>query len=291
MYMANKSENQQYAAESDKDPMTSFPYLVQRLRHETYDTYTLELKPAKDLEIGRFQAGQFNMLYMFGLGEVPISISGDPGNSEKLIHTIRAVGPVTKAMRKLRRGNMIGVRGPYGTSWPVEAGAGKDVVIITGGIGLAPLRPSIYHILSHREEYGKVSLLYGARTPEDILYMRDLEKWRARLDFDVFITVDRAIGDWRGNVGVVTTLIPKAQFEPQNTIAMVCGPEIMMRFSILELQKRGIESENIHISMERNMKCGIGVCGHCQLGGVFVCKDGPVFRYNELKDVFAKREL
>jgi NAD(P)H-flavin reductase len=291
MYMANKSDKQDNAAGDGKDPMTSFPYLVQRLRHETYDTYTLELKPAKDLDIGQFQAGQFNMLYMFGLGEVPISISGDPGIPEKLIHTIRAVGPVTKAMRKLRRGNMIGVRGPYGTSWPVEAGIGKDVVIITGGIGLAPLRPSIYHILSHREQYGKVSLLYGARTPEDILYLRDLEKWRARLDFDVFITVDRAIGDWRGNVGVVTTLIPKAQFEPENSIAMVCGPEIMMRFSILELQKSGIKAENIHISMERNMKCGIGVCGHCQLGGVFVCKDGPVFRYNELKDVFAKREL
>ena len=215
--MVNKSEHQENAASNDMDPMTSFPYLVQKLRHETYDTYTLELKPAKDLDIGQFQAGQFNMLYMFGLGEVPISISGDPGNAEKLIHTIRAVGPVTKAMRKLRRGNMIGVRGPYGTSWPVEAGIGKDIIIITGGIGLAPLRPSIYHILSHRRQYGNVSLLYGARTPEDILYMRDLEKWRARLDFDVFITVDRAIGEWRGNVGVVTTLIPKAQFEPQNS--------------------------------------------------------------------------
>jgi NAD(P)H-flavin reductase len=289
MYMANKTEKQPVATE-DKDPMTTFPYHVQRLRHETYDTFTLELKPARDFELTPFEAGQFNMLYVFGLGEVPISISGDPGSPDKLVHTTRAVGAVTKAMRKLRRGNIIGVRGPYGTTWPVKEAMGKDVLIIAGGIGLAPLRPSIYHILNHRDQYGKVSLLYGTRTPEDILYKRDLEKWRSRLDLEVFITVDRAIGDWRGNVGVVTTLIPKAPFDPHNTIAMVVGPEIMMRFSVLELQKRGLEPKDIYLSMERNMKCGVGLCGHCQLGGVFVCKDGPVFRYEQLKDLFSKRE-
>jgi NAD(P)H-flavin reductase len=289
--MVNKMETQNVAPEEGRDPMMTYPYYVQKLRHETYDTFTLELTPAKEQEIGSFEAGQFNMLYIFGLGEVPISISGDPDNPERLIHTTRAVGPVTKAMRKLRRGNMLGVRGPYGTNWPVDKAVGKDVMIITGGIGLAPLRPALYHILNHRDDYGKVSLLYGARTPEDLLYTKELEKWGTRPDLEVHVSVDRASGDWKGNVGVVTTLIPKSTADPKNTVAMVCGPEIMMRFTILELQKRGLQNEDIYISMERNMKCGLGVCGHCQLGGVFVCKDGPVFRYDNLKDVIAKREI
>jgi NAD(P)H-flavin reductase len=276
--------------QNGQDPMMTHPFYVQRLRHETYDTFTLELKPAREVEMMRFAPGQFNMLYLFGLGEVPISISGDPGSEERLIHTTRAVGAVTKAMRKLKRGNMLGVRGPFGTDWPVKEAVGKDVLIVAGGIGLAPLRPALFHILSHRKLYGKVSLLYGTRTPEDILFMRNLEKWRARLDLEVFVTVDRAIGEWRGNVGVVTTLIPKAPFDPHNALAMICGPEIMMRFSILELQKRGLGAEKIYVSMERNMKCGVGLCGHCQLGGVFVCKDGPVFRYDKIKDLFSRRE-
>ena len=274
----------------DRDPMATIPYGVQRLRHETYDTFTLELRPAREPAFDAFKAGQFNMLYVFGLGEVPISISGDPTDPNKLIHTVRAVGQVTKAMSKFRRGNMLGVRGPYGNNWPVDVAVGKDVVIVAGGIGLAPLRPSIYHILANRDSYGKVSLLYGARTPQDILYMKELEKWRARLDIEVFVTVDKAVGEWRGNVGVVTTLIPKASVDPSQTVAMVCGPEIMMRFTGLGLQKQGIPEENIYVSMERNMKCGVGNCGHCQLGGIFVCKDGPVFRYDGIKDTFIRRE-
>ena len=271
--------------------MLTFPYYVQRIRHETHDTFTLELKPAREVEMAPFSAGQFNMLYVFGLGEVPVSISGDPGRPERLVHTTRAVGSVTKAMSKLKRSNMVGVRGPFGTPWPLEAVKGKDILIVAGGIGLPPLRPVIYHILSRRKDFGRVSLLYGSRTPEDILFVSDLEKWRARLDFEVFITVDRAIGEWRGNVGVVTTLIPKALFEPGNTVAMMCGPELMMRFCVLELQKRGLETDSIYVSLERNMKCGVGLCGHCQLGGVYVCKDGPVFRYDQIKDMFTKREL
>lgn len=269
----------------------TYPYHVQRLRHETYDTFTLELKPAKEPALTSFSPGQFNMLYVFGLGEVPISISGDPDEPDNLVHTTRAVGPVTKAMRKLRRGNMLGVRGPYGAGWPVEIARKKDVLIVAGGIGMAPLRPALYKILSEREKYGKVSLLYGTRTPDDILFMRDLEKWRGRLDIEVLITVDRAVGPWKGNVGVVTTLIPKAAFDPENTVALVCGPEVMMRFSVLELQKRRLGLDSIYVSLERNMKCGLGTCGHCQLGPIFVCKDGPVFRYDKIKDLFTRREL
>jgi NAD(P)H-flavin reductase len=178
-------------------------------------------------------------------------------------------------MKDLKVGDTIGVRGPLGKSWPVRVAEGKDVIIVTGGIGLAPLRPVIYHMMAHREKFGKIVLLCGTRTPNDLIYRRELEKWRSRLDMEVHITVDRATSSWRGNVGVVTTLIGKAPFDHLKCIAMVCGPEIMMRFTILELQKRGMDTKNIYVSMERNMKCGIGLCGHCQIGSLFVCKDGP----------------
>jgi NAD(P)H-flavin reductase len=273
------------------NPMLTHAYSVKRMQQETYDTFTLELKPKNDIQIKSFAPGQFNMLYAFGVGEVPISISGDPAKREVLIHTTRAVGAVTSAMWKLRRGDIIGVRGPFGTSWPMEEAKGCDVVIVAGGIGMAPLRPLLYRLLSERREYGKVFLLYGARTPADLLYQREMEQWQTRSDLQVDITVDRALRGWRGNVGVVTTLIPKADFDPTSTIAMVVGPEIMMRFTVAELEKRGLADGKIYISMERNMKCGIGFCGHCQLGPFFVCKDGPVFRYDRIKPFFGKGEI
>jgi len=228
---------------------------------------------------------------------VPISISGNPVPRRdgvprpRLVHTIRAVGTVTKAIRKLKRGDVLGVRGPFGSHWPIEEAVGKDIVMVAGGIGLAPLRPALDQLLSQRENYGKVVLLYGTRSPEDILYRRELERWRARFDLEVQVTVDRAMSPWQGNVGVVTTLIPRAPFDPLRAVAMICGPEVMMRFTILELQKRGVGTEHIFISMERNMKCAIGFCGHCQFGPTFVCKDGPVFRYDRIQEWFGKREI
>jgi len=273
------------------DPMIPLPYVVTRTAQETRDTFTLELKPGNGVQLLHFNPGQFNMLYLFGTGEVPISISGNPASSDLLIHTTREVGAVTQTMRKLKRGDSLGIRGPYGRPWPVEEAVGDDVVIIAGGIGLAPLRPALYHLLSHREKYGKVVLLYGTRSPDDILYRRELEKWRSRLDLEVSVTVDRAFGNWQGNVGVVTTLIPRAPFEATNTTAMVCGPEIMMRYVAMELQKRGVSTDKIYVSMERNMKCGVGFCGHCQYGPRFICKDGPVFRYSEVKELLSKREI
>ncbi len=274
-----------------KDPMLALMYHIERVQKETHDTFTLELQPRRGVEAKRFAPGQFNMLYVFGAGEVPISISGDPAKPRRLVHTTRAVGTVTKAMRKLRRGDVLGIRGPFGTSWPIEDTKGCDVVIVGGGIGMAPLRPSVYQLLSQKEEYGKLVLLYGARTPADLLYRQEMEQWRRSSDLHVDITVDRAPAEWRGNVGVVTTLIPKASFDPLSTIAMICGPEVMMRFTIMELQKLGVQDENIYISMERNMKCGFGFCGHCQFGPYFVCKDGPVFRYDRVKPFFAKGEI
>ncbi len=272
-------------------PMTPIPYQVKRVLNETHDTFTLHLEPRDGSAEFSFSAGQFNMLYVFGIGEIPISISGDPNRPDQLVHTTRAVGTVTKAMRTLKRGDLIGVRGPYGTSWPLELLEGKDVVFIAGGIGLAPLRSAMYHVLSCREKYGKVVLLYGTRTPIDILYRKELEKWKSRFDLDVYVTVDRAIGTWRGYVGVVTSLVSRAPYDPRNTVVFVCGPEVMMRFSILELSKRGVKEEHIYVSMERNMKCGIGWCGHCQMGAEFICKDGPVFRYDEIHHHLEIREI
>jgi NAD(P)H-flavin reductase len=266
-------------------------YQVQRVVRETVDTFTLELLPPAKSEHFAFAPGQFNMLYMFGVGEVPISISGDPAINKFLVHTTRAVGTVTKAMHRLKKGDYIGVRGPYGTAWPVDRATGNDVVIVAGGIGLAPLRPAIYRLLAEREKFGKIVILYGTRTPGDILFQRELERWRSRFDLEVFITVDRAMSGWKGGVGVVTTLISKASFNPSNVLAMVCGPEIMMRFTVAELQKRGVKTSDIYISLERNMKCGIGLCGHCQYGPTFICKDGPVFSFDQIKNLFTRREL
>jgi NAD(P)H-flavin reductase len=273
------------------DPMVPRPYAVERARQETQDTFTLELGPVNGTRTIPFAPGQFNMLYLFGVGEVPISISGDPGRPQTLVHTTRVVGTVTRTLRQLRVGDTLGVRGPFGNPWPLEEALGSDLVIVAGGIGLAPLRPVLYRVLAQREKFGKVVLLYGTRSPEDILFRRELEQWRASFELDVHVTVDRAVGRWRGNVGVVTTLIPRAHFDPLSTLAVVCGPEVMMRFTALELLKRGVTREHIYLSMERNMKCGIGLCGHCQFGPTFVCKDGPVFRYDRIEAFFGKREL
>ncbi|HCE01140.1 MAG TPA: Ni/Fe hydrogenase subunit gamma [Armatimonadetes bacterium] len=273
------------------DPMVPVPYVVERFIRETQDTFSLELEPFDPTGELRFLPGQFNMLYVFGVGEVPISISGDAAEPRKLIHTTREVGVVTRAMRSLKPGHTIGVRGPFGTSWPMDEAKGHDVILVAGGIGLAPLRPALYWILRNRDDYGKVVLLYGTRSPEDILYSKELAKWRSQFDLEVYITVDRATTEWRGNVGVVTKLIGRAPFDPSDTVAMVCGPEIMMRFAVEELARRGVSTSDIYVSMERNMKCGIGLCGHCQLRGEFVCKDGPVYRFDVIEPLFLEREL
>lgn len=273
------------------DPMQPTPYRVQRVRREIRNTFTLALEPTDGSDIPPFATGQFNMLYLFGVGEIPISISGDPARLRPLLHTTRAVGTVSRAMQQLKRGDMLGVRGPFGSHWPVEQALGKDVVIAAGGIGLAPLRSTMYTLLAHRQQYGRVSLLYGARTPEDILYRHDLERWRGRLDVDVALTVDRATDQWHGSVGVVTRLLARAPIEPDNTMAFVCGPEVMMRFTAAGLVAAGVTEEQIYISMERNMKCAVGFCGHCQYQAAFVCRDGPVFQYSRVRHLLAREEI
>ena len=266
------------------------PFIVSKVRRETRDTFTLEMEPLNGGE-KHFTPGQFNMIYVYGVGEVPISISGDPAEPSILKHTVRAVGTVTKAITSVKRGGMLGVRGPFGSGWPLKEAEGYDVVVVAGGLGLAPLRPAILHLLRNRERYGRVAILYGARTPMDMLYKKELERWRARFDIDLDVTVDHATGGWKGNVGVVTTLIPGLKIDVPNTVALVCGPEIMMRFTVRELNKLGIPDERIYISMERNMKCAVGFCGHCQFGPQFICRDGPVFRYDVIRPFFQVREV
>lgn len=281
----------QPTASSGPDPMLPRLCRVVRFKAETGDTFTLELQPLDGGPRPGFVPGQFNMLYVFGVGEIPISISGDPDRPRTLLHTTREVGPVTRAMRRLRPGDLLGLRGPFGTGWPVAEAENNDVVIVAGGIGLAPLRPALYYILARREKYGRVVLLYGARTPADLLFRAELERWRARFDLEVYATVDRAMAGWRGNVGVVTTLIGRAPFDPLNTVGLVCGPEVMMRFTVQELLRRGVSPQSIYLSLERNMKCALGLCGRCQLGPVFVCKDGPVFRYDRIAAWLGKWEV
>ena len=265
------------------------PFRIRKRRSETLDTFTLEIEPAKINQAFGFAAGQFNMLYVFGVGEVPISICADP-RSKSLMHTTRAVGPVTMAMSKLRPGDVLGVRGPFGSSWPIEQLDGLDVVVVAGGIGLAPLRGALHQLVRRRKKLSKLVFLYGARTPDDILYRHQLELWQRR-GLQIEVTVDRALPSWLGDVGVVTSLIQRAPFNPANTVAMICGPEVMMRYAVFELQKRGVSAASIFLSMERNMKCAVGFCGHCQFGPEFICKDGPIFRYDRIANWFGIREL
>jgi len=272
--------------------MTGNPYLltplaIARAVRELGDVFTWTF----DVPGGfAFQPGQFNMLYVHGVGEVPISISGDPAHPELLVHTIRAVGQVTRVMDQLAQGDVLGVRGPYGSAWPVDEIKGRDVLVIAGGLGLAPLRPAILRLLAQRADYGRVTVLYGARSPEDLLFRDELARWRGRFDVRLEAIVDRAGRDWFGPVGVVTRLIDGVPVGHDDAV-LICGPEIMMRFVARELERRGVAPDRIWISMERSMKCGVGLCGHCQLAGSFVCKDGPVYRFDRIAPYLQVREL
>lgn len=265
-------------------------FVVTSTRRDTHDSSTLELE-ALDGDPLDFAPGQFTMLLAFGVGEVPISISGDPARPEVLQHTIRDVGSVSHALATAPPGAVLGVRGPFGTGWEAERGRGGDVVIVAGGIGLAPLRPAILQIAAARQDFGRVVLLYGARNPAEILYGDEQRSWAEQHGIDVEVTVDSAEHAWRGRVGLVTQLIGRAGFDPAHTLGLLCGPEVMMRHSARALVDRGVAPERLRLSMERNMKCGIGLCGHCQLREFFCCVDGPVFTYDQLAALMTKAEL
>lgn len=273
------------------DPMLPVSARVAQVEKETHDTFTLSVETENGNGMARLSPGQFSMLYVYGVGELPISISGDPEAPGSLVYTVRSVGKATHALVTRRPGDWLGVRGPFGRCWPMAQARGKDVLVVAGGIGLAPLRPAIYHILRHRGDYRRLMILYGARSPRDLLYRKQLAAWSYLPDTQILTTVDYGGLSWRGYVGVVTTLFRYVRLQPEHTLALVCGPEIMMRYVSRELEGRGLAPSDIYMSMERNMKCAVGFCGHCQLGPYFICKDGPVFPLSEMQAWINKYEL
>ena len=260
---------------------------VLRARRELAGVVTLALAPCEGAA-GAWLPGQFNMLSAFGVGEAAISMSG-AARDGAVLHTIRAVGPVSAALSRLGRGGLVGVRGPFGCGWDLRSAAGGDVVVVAGGLGLAPLRPAIRHLLSHRSEFGRVTVLIGARSPDQLLYRQEVARWSRRAQ--VALTVDHAAAAWAGHVGLVTQLVRRACFDAAATTALVCGPEAMMRFTARALADAGIPPARIQVSMERNMRCAVGSCGHCQVGPFFVCRDGPVFTAEVASPLMEVREL
>jgi NAD(P)H-flavin reductase len=267
------------------------PYRVSASARETADTWTLELTPRRGERLG-YEPGQFTMLYAFGAGEVPISVSGDADGGDELVQTIRAVGSVTRALCRLEPGAEVGVRGPFGRGWPLPGpGQEADIVIVAGGVGLAPLRPAIYRVLAERPRFGRATLLYGGRVPDQLLFAAELERWDRGEELDLEVTVDAAPAGWSGQVGMVPALIERLELDAERTTALVCGPEIMMTRCAEALLERGLAAERVFVSMERNMRCAVGHCGHCQWGGEFICRDGPVLAWDRVAPRIGVREL
>ncbi len=270
--------------------MTQMParYRVSERQDETHDTVTLTLEPA-GMPLENFSPGQFMMLYAFGIGEIPVSVSGAAGPAG-LTYTIRAVGAVSRALCASTPGRVVGVRGPFGTSWHESDALGQDLLVIAGGIGLAPLRPVVLAALRDRRRYRRITVLIGARSPRELVFAAEYGQWHDR-GATVEITVDRADAGWHGHVSVVTQLIGPAGLDPQRTLALVCGPEVMMRLTAQALLAAGMTASQIRVSLERNMQCGVGECGHCQLGPLLLCRDGPVVSYHAAGPLLSIREL
>jgi NAD(P)H-flavin reductase len=269
---------------------------VLRVAPSAYDTFTywVSIDDAEARHAYRFDPGQINMIGIPGVGEVPISVSSDPASPRTLAHTIRSCGRVTNVFKTLTRGDHVTIRGPFGRPWPVARAQGGDMLVVAGGLGLAPVRPAIYHAIRHRNAFRRLIVLVGARGPEHMLFADELDVWRERLadrGIELMLTVDVGDEGWPYDVGVVTTLFPRANIDPRVTTVFTCGPEIMMRFAIRDLEALGIPPDRIWLSMERNMHCAVKLCGHCQLGPYFVCADGPVFRWDQLKDLMGVEEL
>lgn len=272
------------------DPMLPYPAVVRAIRPETYGISTFSLEYLDPAAQEGFAPGQFNMIHLPGFGEVAISICSDPNTPKVMEHTIRYAGSVTRAIGRLRVGDTVGMRGPYGNPWPMQLAEGKDLMIVSGGIGLAPLRPLILEVIHRRSSFGRVLLLYGGRTPQDLLYTGEFEKWQDG-GIEMNVSVDRADETWKGQVGVIPMAFYRIRLDHRNTLVFSCGPEIMMRFVIYEAMARRIPKEAIYVSMERNMKCAIGFCGHCQLGPAFICKQGPVFQFSTIEPFFGREEF
>ncbi|MBI3944883.1 MAG: FAD/NAD(P)-binding protein [Armatimonadetes bacterium] len=275
------------------ETMLPVPVRILDMHPENFNTRTVQVQIVDEglRQRYRWVPGQFNMIYVPGIGEAAISISSDPDQHEAVGHTIRLVGSVTRAIERIGKGGMVGLRGPFGRGWPLDRLHSGDVILIGGGIGLAPLRPVVYWLLKHRDRFRRVMLLFGCRTPEDRLFVPELEKWDEDPRIDTLVTVDNATGEWVGPVGVVTKLLQRIRINADRTTAFVCGPRMLNRAAAWSLEQLNVRSERVFISLERNMNCGFGQCGHCQYGSKFVCKDGPVFALSEIADIFAKEEV
>jgi NAD(P)H-flavin reductase len=265
------------------------PLRVLAVREETRDVVTLTLEAGSKARRS-FSPGQFNMLYVFGVGEVAVSMSGDPARSDVLVHTVKAVGKVTEALCRLQPGSRVGVRGPFGVPWPTSEVRGADLLLVAGGLGLAPVWPVVHDVLARRSAYGRVYLLVGARSPEELLFRSELDDLQHGGALTVLTTVDRAPLGWKGPIGVVPALISEVTPGP-GALAFVCGPEVMMRYSARALERCGLPVGRVFLSMERNMKCAVGFCGHCQYQASFICKDGPVIRYDRLRPLLQVSEI
>jgi len=275
------------------DPWLAVPAHVTEVIRESPGvmTYEITLDDPQTHQRFRFEPGQFNMLYMPGIGEAAISISGPTDCDGRIPHTIRTAGNVTRSLAEAGEGAALGLRGPFGSRWPIADCTGRDLVLVAGGIGLAPLRPVIYEIVRHRDHYGSVTLLYGARSPSGLLYTQEHAAWRSE-GITICTTVDRAESDWEGNVGVVTLLLDRLRLnDPNNTTLMMCGPEVMMWYTVQSALRKSIKESDLWLSLERNMNCGIGLCGHCQFGAQFVCRDGPVFRFDQVASILRTDDL
>lgn len=275
------------------NPFVPYTAKILSKRQETPNifTYTLKIEDPDYAQSYSFLPGQFNMLYVFGVGEVPISIASDPSQSESLEHTIRVVGNVTKLLGKMEAGETLGIRGPFGSHWPLEEAKDKDLIFITGGLGCAPVTGAIQYALKRRNQYGAIKILHGVKKRHDLIYQKKFKAWKAHPNTQVLLTSDQEDRHWKYQVGVVTNLVDEIEINPEKTVVMICGPEIMMRFAVKNLQARGIANENIYLSLERNMKCALGFCGHCQYGPHFICKQGPVVSFDKMEPFFFHKEI
>ena len=275
------------------DSWMPVPARIVRVVRENSNTQTFRMEFIDDgiRDMYRFAPGQFNMVYVPGVGEAAVSISSDPAASGTLDHTIRVVGSVTRAIERLGSDGLIGLRGPFGNPWPVDLMENYDIVMVGGGIGLAPLKPVIHSVLNNRDRFGRVVLLYGCRSPDDRVYATELEQWEEDRSIQVMVTVDNSAEGWTGPVGVVTNLLKRLRVNAERTMVLVCGPKILNRVAAWNFLQLHVPPQQVFVSLERNMNCGFGRCGHCQYGPYFVCTDGPVFCFSDVASIFAKEEI
>lgn len=276
-----------------KNEYIVYPAEIEEIRNETFDTKTFKVR-ITDKELRNsfsYKQGQFMEVSLFGVGEAPISITSSPSRKGFLEFCVRAAGNVTKSIHSLKKGDSLYLRGPYGNSFPFEEIKGKNIYFVAGGIGIAPLRSLINMVFDNRKDFKHIKILYGAKTPDELCFKDELEEWKKIPDTEVWLTVDTPCEGWDCRIGVVTELWKDTHVHPENAVSIVCGPPIMMKFVTMKLTESGFKDKDIVMTLERYMKCGIGKCGHCNIGEKFVCIDGPVFTYEQVEKMPKKEGI